>query len=38
VVLTGKLELFKGKPQLVVVNPSQFLLVGKDGEVLPHKN
>ena len=38
VILNGKLELFKGKPQLVIIDPSQFQVVGKDGEVLPFNN
>jgi hypothetical protein len=38
VLLTGKLELYKGKPQIIILQPSQFQVVGKDGEVLPFKN
>ena len=35
VIVTGKVELFKGKPQIVILQTSQFQVVGKDGEVLP---
>ena len=36
--LRGKVELFKGKPQIMITDPSQFQLVGDKGEVLPFKN
>lgn len=38
VIVIGKVELYKGKPQVVIKNPWQFQVVDKDGEVLPFKN
>lgn len=38
VIVIGKIELYKGKPQIVIRDPAQFQVVDKDGEVLPFKN
>lgn len=38
VIVIGKVELYKGKPQIVIKDPSQFQVVDKNGEVLPFKN
>lgn len=38
VTVTGKVEMYKGKPQIVIKDPSQFQVIDKDGEVLPFRN
>jgi hypothetical protein len=38
VIVIGKVELYKGKPQVVIKGPAQFQVVDKSGEVLPFKN
>lgn len=38
VIVIGKIEMYKGKIQIVIKDPSQFQVVGNDVEVLPFKN
>ena len=38
VILRGKIKLYKGKPQLVVSDPSQFQVTDESGVILPFRN
>ena len=38
VILRAKIKLYKGKPQLVVSDPSQFQVTDESGVILPFRN